>query len=558
MFCINHLTTLHLLPPACCCWHCQILKHSCGSGSKGACQQPGALVARQSDIDVNPMPGMWFACRDLASGKVVAVKFISRPVAKAAIPFMIAEVEIQAELGDGNLNLVTMYDLILTKSHLALVLEYANGGSLTAHVACRWESALQRGGLFMEEQEASYYVRQFIHAIAYCHEHKVAHRDLKLDNTLLEECIVGPSRLKICDFGFAKMWNNSSANMHTAVGTPVYMSPQMLAARQTCSGYSGIKADIWAAGVLLFVMLLGKFPFDHDEQIDTNSSEAAGQVWLKQQQATWRQNPQAAEVLKRGVMSQDCCDLLDKLLERDENKRITTSDALQHPWLHLPLTPEQQAAWERLQQEQAGLDQQLQSARDPCLVRMRRDAMLALLACATKPPSAALFPQPSSQISSPLEQPSAVAAEAAGIADVGGHADQTNSVQHHQHQQHQQHNASKQQQHRSYSKRNFSFQSPFVAPSPVVMTAMSSSAVSSATNGASSSDDYIATCISNRGVAEVWRIPLTIGCAHAAAFKLTPVLSVAAGALIRQLQSGNSSNSKLHGRGRTVRPSCPI
>eukprot|EP00879_Flechtneria_rotunda_P022720 GHRR01023996.1.p1 GENE.GHRR01023996.1~~GHRR01023996.1.p1 ORF type:complete len:273 (+),score=88.09 GHRR01023996.1:467-1285(+) len=171
--------------------------------------------------------GQTFLCRDLASGKVVAVKFISRPVAKAAIPFMIAEVEIQAELGDGNLNLVTMYDLILTKSHLALVLEYANGGSLTAHVACRWESALQRGGLFMEEQEASYYVRQFIHAIAYCHEHKVAHRDLKLDNTLLEECIVGPSRLKICDFGFAKMWNNSSANMHTAVGTPVYMSPQV-------------------------------------------------------------------------------------------------------------------------------------------------------------------------------------------------------------------------------------------------------------------------------------------------------------------------------------------
>lgn len=61
--------------------------------------------------------------------------------------------------------------------------------------------------------------------LCYCHR-----RDLKLDNTLLEECIVGPPRLKICDFGFARRWSGVKDTMHDAIGTPVYMSPQV------CSG----------------------------------------------------------------------------------------------------------------------------------------------------------------------------------------------------------------------------------------------------------------------------------------------------------------------------------
>jgi hypothetical protein len=52
-------------------------------------------------------------------------------------------------------------------------------------------------------------------------------RDLKLDNTLLEACIVGLPRIKICDFGFAKRWGAAGDQMHTAIGTPVYMSPQV-------------------------------------------------------------------------------------------------------------------------------------------------------------------------------------------------------------------------------------------------------------------------------------------------------------------------------------------
>jgi serine/threonine-protein kinase SRK2 len=104
----------------------------------------------------------------------------------------------------------------------------------------------------------------------------------------------------------------------------------MLAARQCKSGYSGVKADMWAVGVLMFVMLLGTFPFDHDENHDPNSAEAANEVWIKQQQQGWRKNPRAADVLKRRVLSAECCDLLDNLLEMDEVRDLSGFRSLFH------------------------------------------------------------------------------------------------------------------------------------------------------------------------------------------------------------------------------------
>lgn len=72
-------------------------------------------------------------------------------------------------------------------------------------------------------------LQQFISAVEYCHKHNVAHRDLKLDNTLLDNS--DPPLIKICDFGFAKNFD-ADANMYTRIGTPVYMSPEVCLAPQ--------------------------------------------------------------------------------------------------------------------------------------------------------------------------------------------------------------------------------------------------------------------------------------------------------------------------------------
>ena len=148
------------------------------------------------------------------TGEEVAIKLIKRPLPKIILPNILREIRIQAELGEGHINIVDAKAALLTESHLALVMEYAAGGSLTGYVAERWQHA-QHAGLFLGEDEARYFFRQFIGAVEYCHAHCVAHRDLKLDNTLLSADT--PPVLKLCDFGFAKTWTED-ANMYTHIG----------------------------------------------------------------------------------------------------------------------------------------------------------------------------------------------------------------------------------------------------------------------------------------------------------------------------------------------------
>ncbi|EFJ47716.1 hypothetical protein VOLCADRAFT_33220, partial [Volvox carteri f. nagariensis] len=105
--------------------------------------------------------------------------------------------------------------------------------------------------------EARYFFRLLISAVEYLHSSHVAHRDLKMCNVVLTQR--RPPTLKLCDFGFAKGWDESSM-MNTRIGTPVYMSPQV---RVRGKKYSATAADVWACGVMLFAMLLGRFPYDH-------------------------------------------------------------------------------------------------------------------------------------------------------------------------------------------------------------------------------------------------------------------------------------------------------
>ncbi len=118
---------------------------------------------------------------------------------------------------------------------------------------------------------------------------------------------------QVCDFGFAKNWDVES-NMYTQIGTPVYMSPQLINSKRSKTGYDATKADVWACGVLLFVMLLGMFPFEHSESPDPNSSHAHIEVWLQQVKCCWRENPRVAEFAAK--LSTSCQDLLDKVRVR--------------------------------------------------------------------------------------------------------------------------------------------------------------------------------------------------------------------------------------------------
>ncbi|GFH08135.1 protein kinase domain-containing protein [Haematococcus lacustris] len=286
----------------------------------------------------------WLA-REKATGHEVAIKLIRRPIPKPAIAVIKREIKIQADLGQGHLNIVSADEVILSKTHLGLVMEYVPGGNMVNYVTKKRETKHERGGLCLTEDEAHYFFLQLLSAVEYCHRNHVAHRDLKLDNTLL--CLIhaggnmvnyvtkkretkhergglcltedeahyfflqllsaveychrnhvahrdlkldntlldshSPPWLKVCDFGFAKHWQANS-NMDTMrIGTPEYMGPELISSR---TGYDGKKVDVWAAGVLLFVMLVGVFPF---ETQDDNFNNTAGlyDIWLQQIKTSW-------------------------------------------------------------------------------------------------------------------------------------------------------------------------------------------------------------------------------------------------------------------------------
>lgn len=107
-------------------------------------------------------------------------------------------------------------------------------------------------GRRLEEEEARTLFRQIVEAIDYLHKKNIAHRDIKLENILLDES----HKIKIIDFGFSVVTQKDKL-LNIYCGTPSYMSPELAMKKD----YQGWHADVWALGVLLYVFLCGKFPF---------------------------------------------------------------------------------------------------------------------------------------------------------------------------------------------------------------------------------------------------------------------------------------------------------
>lgn len=292
--------------------------------------------------------GETWLCRDKSTDEKVAIKLIRRPIPKAAITIIKREIKIQADLGQGHLNIVHADEVVLTKSHLGLVMEYVPGGNMVNYVTKKRETKAERGGLCLTEDEARYYFKQLISAVEYCHGHNVAHRDLKLDNTLLDSH--DPPYLKLCDFGFAKHWI-ADENMNTMrIGTPEYMGPELISSR---TGYDGKKVDVWASGVLLFVMLLGMFPFETQDE-GTSSTVGLHDIWLQQIKTSWRDNPNNNNAVIR--LTPECRDLLDKMFDVRANSRLGVDGIKSHPWFTKPLPEVYRRGLEELNKEQQERD----------------------------------------------------------------------------------------------------------------------------------------------------------------------------------------------------------
>ncbi|KAI4325973.1 hypothetical protein MLD38_031331 [Melastoma candidum] len=208
-------------------------------------------------------------------------------------------------------NIIRFKEVLLTPTHLAIVMEYAAGGELFARIC--------NSGRFSED-EARFFYQQLISGVSYCHSMQICHRDLKLENTLSDGSPV--PRLKICDFGYSK-----SSLLHSqpksTVGTPAYIAPEVLMTRE----YDGKIADVWSCGVTLYVMLIGAYPFEDPD--DPRNFRKTIQRILSIQYSI----PNFVH------LSIECKHLLSRIFVANPQKRITIPEIKRHPWFlqNLPI-----------------------------------------------------------------------------------------------------------------------------------------------------------------------------------------------------------------------------
>lgn len=217
-------------------------------------------------------------------------------------------------------HIISFKEVFLTKEYLCIVMEYAAGGDMHQYIA------RQR---CLSEDFGRWFFQQLVIAIDYCHKRGVVNRDIKLENILLDH---GHQLLKICDFGFSKGGKDSLPK--TCVGTPSYLAPEVLKNPLVKRRYDGKKVDIWTCGVCLFVMLYGYYPFD--DPYDTSQDKtkrmlariAGGKVDIPTHQVRQLHGGLSEKV----PVSEDCRELLMKILQPEPQKRMEMDDIMQHAW----------------------------------------------------------------------------------------------------------------------------------------------------------------------------------------------------------------------------------
>ena len=153
-----------------------------------------------------------------------------------------------------------MRDVQRTNYHWYMLFEYVNGGQMLDYI-------ISHGKL--KEKQARKFGRQVASALDYCHRNSIVHRDLKIENILISKT----GDIKIIDFGLSNLFSPRSA-LKTFCGSLYFAAPELLQARQ----YTGPEVDIWSFGIVLYVLVCGKVPFDDQSMPQLHAKIKKGAV----------------------------------------------------------------------------------------------------------------------------------------------------------------------------------------------------------------------------------------------------------------------------------------
>ncbi|KTW30183.1 hypothetical protein T552_00662 [Pneumocystis carinii B80] len=222
-------------------------------------------------------------------------------------------------------NIVKLFDVIETTQYIGIILEYASGGELFDFILVH---------RYLKDNIASKLFAQLISGVSYLHKKGIVHRDLKLENLLLDR----NKNIIVTDFGFANVFDvgDNLNNFHdidgvsersfkrgdlmqTSCGSPCYAAPELVIG-DGC--YVGRKVDVWSCGVILYAMLAGYLPFDDDPNNPDGDNINLLYKYIINTPLTF---PEYVSVLAR--------DLLKRLLVPDPKRRASLQDITTHPWL---------------------------------------------------------------------------------------------------------------------------------------------------------------------------------------------------------------------------------
>ena len=233
------------------------------------------------------------------TGEKVAVKILEKEkiIQEADKTRIEREIKILKNLRHNNI--VHLYDIKETGSSLYIIMEYIPGKELFDYIVSKKR---------LSEIEACNFYQQIISGIEYLGKIRVVHRDLKPENLLLDN----KKNIKIVDFGLSNIYPNNEL-LKTACGSPCYAAPEMINGEL----YKGLGADIWSSGIVLYAMLCGYLPFEDSDNEILYKKITSGKFKIPK------------------FLSENCKDILQKILNVDPEKRYTIKQIKKHPWFNL-------------------------------------------------------------------------------------------------------------------------------------------------------------------------------------------------------------------------------
>ncbi|KAF7727503.1 serine/threonine-protein kinase KIN2 [Apophysomyces ossiformis] len=201
-------------------------------------------------------------------------------------------------------HIVGLKDLVVSGPYFYILMDYVNGGQLLHYIVKR-----QR----LSEKRSRFFGRQIASALDYLHRNSIVHRDLKIENILIDK---SGRNIKLIDFGLSNLFA-PERQLTTYCGSLYFAAPELLRANP----YHGPEIDVWSFGVVLYVMLTGAVPFDDKSMPGLHEK-------IKK-----------AEVSYPAHMSVEAQDMLAKIFVSDPAQRARLADIIRHPWLNVDCPP---------------------------------------------------------------------------------------------------------------------------------------------------------------------------------------------------------------------------